>query len=42
MKKRVAILLAIIAVLAVALYFSLPGLLVGWARDKDRKSGRAH
>jgi abhydrolase domain-containing protein 6 len=38
MKKKLAIVLAVVVVIAVVLYFVLPGLLVGWARDKDRKA----
>jgi abhydrolase domain-containing protein 6 len=38
MKKKLAVGLAVVVVLAVVLYFALPGLLVGWARDKERKA----
>jgi abhydrolase domain-containing protein 6 len=38
MKKKLTVALAVVVVLAVGLYFVLPGLLVGWARDKERKA----
>jgi abhydrolase domain-containing protein 6 len=38
MKKKLAVVMAVVVVLAVGLYFVLPGLLVGWARDKERKA----
>lgn len=38
MKKQLAVGLAVVMVVAVALYFILPGLLVGWARDTERKA----
>jgi pimeloyl-ACP methyl ester carboxylesterase len=37
-KKKVMVILAVAAVLAVALYFVLPGLAVKWARQSDRKA----
>ena len=38
MKKKLAVALAVVVVLAVVLYFVLPGLLVKWANDKERKA----
>jgi len=38
MKKKLAVVLVIVLAVVVALYFVLPGLLVGWARDKERKA----
>ncbi len=38
MKKKLAVILAIVVALVVAAYFLLPGLLVGFARDKERKA----
>lgn len=38
MKKRVVLALAIVAALAVALYFTLPGLLLKWAKESERKA----
>jgi len=38
MKKKVVVVLAAVAALAVALYFVLPGLLVKWARQSERKA----
>jgi abhydrolase domain-containing protein 6 len=38
MKKKVTVALAVVVVLAVGLYFVLPGLLVKWAGDKERKA----
>jgi len=37
MKKKLVVLLAIAIALAVGAYFALPGLLVKWARESDRK-----
>ncbi len=38
MKKKVVVILAVVAALAVGLYFVLPGLVVKWARQSDRKA----
>ncbi len=38
MKKKVVVILAVAAALAVALYFVLPGLAVKWARQSDQKA----
>jgi len=38
MKKKLVVVLAAVAALAVALYFVLPDLLVKWARQSDRKA----
>ena len=38
MKKKIGLLLAIVAALAVVLYFTLPGLMVKWARESERKA----
>jgi abhydrolase domain-containing protein 6 len=38
MKKKLAVVLAVVVALGVVLYFVLPGLLVGWARDKERRA----
>ncbi|MEW6531068.1 MAG: alpha/beta hydrolase [Thermodesulfobacteriota bacterium] len=38
MKKKVTVILAVAAGLAVALYFVLPGLAVKWVRQSERKS----
>ena len=38
MKKKVVVLIAAAIALAVVLYFALPGLLVKWARDSERKA----
>jgi len=38
MKKKLVVLLAAAVAIAVAAYFALPGLLVKWARESDRKA----
>lgn len=38
MKKKVVVLIAAAIALAVVLYFALPGLLLKWARDSERKA----
>lgn len=38
MKKKLVVALAAVTVLAVVLYFVLPGLLMKWARDSERKA----
>ena len=38
MKKKIALLLAIVAALAVVLYFALPSLIVKWAKESERKA----
>jgi len=38
MKKKLSVVVAVVVVLAVILYFVLPGMLVKWARDKERKA----
>ena len=38
MKKKVVVLIVAAIALAVVLYFALPGLLVKWARDSERKA----
>jgi abhydrolase domain-containing protein 6 len=38
MNKKIVVVLAAVVVLAVALYFALPGLLVKWARESERKA----
>jgi abhydrolase domain-containing protein 6 len=38
MKKRILLVLAIVVALAVVLYFTLPGLMVKWAKESDRKA----
>lgn len=38
MKKRIVLVLAIVAALAAVLYLALPGLMVKWARESERKA----
>lgn len=38
MKKKLAVLMAVVVALAVVAYFALPGLLVKWTRDSERKA----
>ncbi len=38
MKKKIALILAIVAALAVVVYLALPGLMVKWAKESDRKA----
>ncbi len=38
MKKKLAVILAVVIVVLVALYFLMPGLLVRWAREKERSA----
>ncbi|MGO9566564.1 MAG: hypothetical protein ACLP5H_03380 [Desulfomonilaceae bacterium] len=40
MKKKAVVVLAAAVAIAVIAYFALPGLLVKWARESERKASR--